>query len=85
MTYQKPQAEVIRFEYGSFIATSGDTPIGNFTCGLYTIGGSCNSISWNASGYTCSVYSNGNCGGVSSPPGSTGDGCHAWKLTCSKF
>ena len=85
MTYQKPQVEVIRFEYGSFIATSGDTPIGNFTCGLYTIGGSCNSITW-GSGYSCTTYTGGgNCGGVSSPPGSTGDGCNAWKLTCSKF
>ena len=36
-------------------------------------------------GYTCGSYTNGNCQTVTSPSGSTGDGCHAWKLTCSKF
>lgn len=85
MTYEKPQAEVMKFDFDSFIACSGDVPLGNFTCGYYTQGVSCNSIAWPTTGYTCKTYSNGNCQSVYSPSGSMGDGCYAWKLTCSKF
>ena len=85
MTYEKPQAEVMEFDFDAFIRCSGDTPIGSFTCGQYSQGGSCSNISWSSSGYSCGSYTNGNCQSVSSPPGSTGDGCNAWKLTCSKF
>ena len=84
MVYEKPKVEIINFNADSFIATSGDAPIGHFTCGYYSAGGSCSSISWQT-GYSCGVYSNGHCESVFSPPGSTGDGCNAWKLTCSKF
>ncbi len=85
MKYEKPQVEVIRFDADSFIATSGDTPLGSFTCGSYTQGGSCSDIKWYSTGYTCGSYTNGNCQNVTSPPGSMGDICAAWKLTCSKF
>ena len=85
MKYEKPEVEVVKFEEGSFIATSGDTPLGSFTCGYYTQGGSCSNITWSSTGYSCGSYSNGNCQNVSSPSGSMGDGCNAWKLTCSKF
>lgn len=85
MTYEKPKAEVIKFDFNSFIVCSGDTPLGSFTCGSYTQGASCNKITWSSTGYTCGSYTNGNCQSVTSPTGSMGDGCHAWKLTCSKF
>ena len=83
--YEKPVFEKVNFDPFSFIATSGDTPLGNFTCGQYTQGGSCSNISWIASGYSCGSYTDGNCQNVTSPSGSMGDGCYAWKLTCSKF
>ena len=85
MTYEKPKAEVITFDFNSFIVCSGDNPLGSFTCGSYTQGGSCSNISWSTTGYSCGSYTNGNCQSVYSPPGSMGDGCNAWKLTCSKF
>ena len=85
MKYEKAQAEVILFEPDDFIVTSGDTPLGSFSCGQYSQGGSCSNIRWSSTGYSCGSYTNGNCQSVSSPPGSTGDGCNAWKLTCSKF
>ena len=85
MTYIKPEAEVMEFDMDSFIYCSGDNPIGSFTCGSYTQGGSCNNIAWSSTGYKCGSFSNGNCQNVTSPPGSMGDGCAAWKLTCSKF
>lgn len=83
--YKKPEVEVIKIDPESFIATSGDTPLGSFTCGQYTQGGSCSSITWSSTGYSCGSYSNGSCQSVYSPTGSMGDGCAAWKLTCSKF
>ena len=61
MTYEKPKAEVITFDFNSFIVCSGDTPLGSFTCGTYTQGGSCSNISWSTTGYTCGSYTNGNC------------------------
>ena len=85
MTYEKPTVEVVVFDSKSFMATSGDTPLGSFTCGSYTQGGSCSNITWTSTGYSCGSYSNGNCQNVTSPSGSMGDGCGAWKLTCSKF
>lgn len=85
MTYEKPKAEVITFDFNSFIVCSGDTPLGSFTCDSYTIGGSCSNISWYSTGYSCGYYTNGNCKSVYSPSGSMGDGCNAWKLTCSLF
>lgn len=88
MTYEKPKAEVFEFNVEGFMTASGlaphDAPVGNFQCGTYAAGGSCLSISW-GSGYSCGSFTNGNCQSVFSPPGSTGDGCNAWKLTCSKF
>ncbi len=85
MIYEKPEVEKIEFDSYTFIACSGDTPIGNFTCGQYAIGVSCNNVSWPGSGYACDIFTNGNCQGVYAPPGSMGDGCYAWNLTCSKF
>ena len=85
MKYEKAQVEVIRFDHETFMRGSGDVPLGNFSCGSYTQGGSCTNISWNATGYQCGSYTNGNCSSVYSPAGSMGDGCYAWKLTCSKF
>lgn len=85
MTYEKPEAEVMEFDMDSFIYCSGDNPIGSFTCGSYTQGVSCNNIAWSSTGYRCGSFSNGNCQNVTSPPGSMGDGCAAWRLTCSKF
>ena len=78
MTYVKPEAEVMEFDMDSFIYCSGDNPIGSFTCGSYTRGVSCNNIAWSSTGYKCGQN-------VTSPPGSMGDGCAAWKLTCSMF
>ena len=85
MKYEKAQAEVILFEPDDFIVTSGDTPLGSFSCGQYSQGGSCSNIRWSSTGYSCGSYTNGNCQSVYSPSGSMGDGCNAWKLTCSKF
>lgn len=89
MRYEKPQIEVVQFDYDAFIRCSNDgphdDPIGSFTCGTYSHGGTCVNISWYSSGYTCGSYTNGNCSAVTSPPGSMGDGCPAWRLTCSKF
>ncbi|MBR4503065.1 MAG: hypothetical protein IKP22_14465 [Clostridia bacterium] len=85
MKYEKAAAEVIPFDSEDFIVTSGDTPLGSFTCGYYTQGGSCTNIKWSSTGYSCGSYTNGNCQNISSPSGSMGDGCYAWKLTCSKF
>ena len=87
MMYEKPEVEVVKFEPEGFMTTSfiSDPPLGNFTCGQYKQGGTCSNVSWNATGYTCGTYTNGNCQSVYSPPGSTGDKCYAWKLTCSKF
>ena len=85
MTYEKPQAEVMQFDFDSFIACSGDTPIGSFTCGQYTQGGTCSNISWTSTGYSCGSFSDGNCQNVYSPSGSMGDGCNAWKLRCYNF
>ncbi len=86
MKYQKPEIEVLHVNAETFMASSPhDTPLGSFTCGTYNQGGTCQNISWYSSGYSCGSYTNGNCQNVSSPSGSTGDGCNAWKLTCSKF
>ena len=85
MTYVKPEVEVMEFEIDSFIYCSGDAAIGSFTCGSYPRGGSCDNITWTTTGYKCGSFSSGNCQNVTSPSGSTGDGCPAWKLTCSKF
>ena len=85
MKYEKPEAQVVEFDFDAFIRCSGDVPLGSFTCGHYTQGGSCSNISWSSTGYTCGSYTNGNCTNVTSPAGSMGDGCRAWKLTCSKF
>ena len=85
MKYEKPQAEIIKFDFDAFIRCSGDTPIGKFTCGSYTQGASCSSVTWPGTGYSCGSFSSGNCQSVYAPPGSDGDGCHAWKLTCSNF
>ena len=84
MKYEKATAEVIRFDFNDFVTTSGDTPIGSFTCGRYSQGGSCNNISWQ-SGYTCGSYSQKNCQNVTVPKGSVADGCTIWSLSCSKF
>ena len=85
MKYERPQAEVEIFSCVTFMTQSyHDQPLGQFTCGEYQQRNHCNNIVW-GSGYACGVYSNGNCQSVYSPPGSTGDGCNAWKLTCSKF
>ena len=88
MKYEKPEIEVIKVNAETFMSSSGDhgdTPLGSFNCGYYTQGGSCSSISWSSTGYSCGSFTNGNCQQVYSPPGSMGDGCGAWKLTCSKF
>ena len=87
MKYTKPEIEVITMNAETFMSNSGggDVPLGSFTCGQYTQGGSCQSITWSTTGYTCGSYTNGNCQSVYSPSGSMGDGCNAWKLTCSKF
>ncbi len=85
MKYEKAQVEVIRFDHETFMRGSGDVPLGSFTCGSYTQGGSCTNIAWSSTGYKCGSYTNGNCSSVYSPAGSMGDGCYAWKLTCSKF
>lgn len=84
MKYEKAQAKIVMFEMETFMTGSSDTPVGNFTCGEYKQGQSCENIAF-AVGYTCGVYTNGNCTQVYSPPGSMGDGCYSWKLNCSKF
>ena len=85
MKYEKAKVNVVTFDFTEFMTESPhDEPLGSFTCGTYKAGESCNNISWQ-SGYSCGVYTNGHCQGVESPAGSTGDGCYAWKLTCSKF
>ncbi len=88
MKYEKATAEIVKFDFEAFMTSStgsGDTPLGNFSCGYYKQGETCNNISWIVTGFFCGVYSNRNCQTVSAPPGSVGDGCYAWKLACSKF
>ncbi len=91
MKYEKPSVEVIQFNTEAFMTGSTnpsgphDEPLGSFTCGTYSQGGSCTNISWSSTGYSCGSYTYGNCQNVTSPPGSMGDRCYAWKLTCSKF
>lgn len=89
MKYEKPKVEVIPFDFVVFMSSSSgyesDTPLGNFTCKQYKQGASCVDIHFPGSGYSCGVYTNGNCQSVYSPPGSDGDGCHAWKLVCNHF
>ena len=84
MKYQKANVEVVKFELETFMESSNDTPLGNFTCKHYKQGESCSNVTW-GSGYSCGVYTPGNCQQVYAPPGTTGDGCYTWKLTCSKF
>ena len=87
MKYEKPQAETYQVNTDGFMtaSSSGDKPIGSFTCSGYKQGQTCGSITWTTTGYSCGNYSNGQCPSVNSPSGSMGDGCNAWKLTCSKF
>ena len=87
MKYEKPTVEVVEFGIFGFMTMSGgdDTPLGNYTCSGYKQGESCGQISWPGTGFTCTNFSSGNCGVVYAPPGSIGDGCNAWKLTCSIF
>ena len=91
MKYTKPTAEVIHFNGSIFMTGSSnlpgphDKPLGSFSCGTYSQGGTCVSIAWTSTGYSCGTYSQNNCQSVYSPPGSMGDRCGAWNLNCSKF
>ena len=71
MKYEKPQVEVMQFDYADFITASGN-------------GGPCNGYT-DSVGHTCGAYSNGNCSSWTSPSfgGSTcssydGHKCHGY-------
>ena len=88
MKYEKPQAEVMQFDYSEFMTGSSNTdncPVDaghGHTCGIYTKHESCQSwetISWNG---VCSNYNGHKCSGYTDD---THSYCSAYSITCANF
>ena len=87
MKYEKPQAEVLLFDYSVFMTgSSDDCP--NYAgygheCGTYTKGELC--LSWKTisfGGGSCSNYNGKKCSGYSD---GTHTHCADYGISCSKF
>ncbi len=92
MKYEKPEAEVVAFDFSEFMASSGEqTPsqcsgytdsVGH-VCGTYTQGSGC--TSWTTPSFgngSCSSYDGKKCYGYSD---STHDYCAEYGVSCGKF
>ena len=92
MKYEKPEAEVVAFDFPVFMASSGETAprvcsgytdsVGH-VCGTYTQGSSC--ASWTTpsfGGGSCSNFNGHKCYGYTD---STHNYCQEYGTSCGKF
>ena len=90
MKYEKPEVEIIKFDFTNIMTSSmaggicsGYTDSVGHTCGNYTQGSSCGSWSTTAfGGGSCGNYDGKKCYGYTD---STHPNCREYGITCSKF
>ena len=83
MKYEKPQAEVMQFDYSEFMTGSPNDPGHGHTCGNYTRGQSC--ASWTTTSFgggSCSQYNGQKCYGYTD---GTHSNCGEYGISCSNF
>lgn len=85
MKYEKPQIEVMDFDFSEFMTGSGDDndPGHGHTCGTYVKGQSCGSWSTTSfGGGSCSNYNGKKCFGYTD---STHSYCKEYGVSCGSF
>ena len=83
MRYEKPQAEVMEFDFAEFMMASGNGPGFGHTCSVYTKGSSC--AGWTTTAFgggNCSNYDGKKCYGYSDGSHSN---CREYGISCSNF
>ena len=89
MKYEKPEVEIVQFDFAEFMTASSAGPCNGYTdsvghtCGGYTPGTSCTTWSTPSfGGGSCNTYNGHKCSGYTD---STHTYCTDYAITCSKF
>ncbi len=90
MKYEKPEVEVVKFDFSEFMANSsnptecnGYTDSVGHTCGTYTQGSGCSSWSTPSfGGGSCSSYDGKKCYGYTD---NTHSNCREYGISCGSF
>ena len=89
MRYEKPVAEVVKFDFAEFMTASLSggvcstyTDEVGHTCGAYTAGSSCSNWSTPSWSGSCGNYDGKKCYGYTD---STHPNCREYGISCSKF